>query len=72
MRSIFSNITKCGFGIYLVHYFVVGLGYWLANVLSIPISLKIPMTAALVFLISWGFVATFYTIIPRASKWIFG
>ncbi|APU98620.1 acyl-transferase [Sphingobacterium sp. B29] len=72
MRSIFSNITKCGFGIYLVHYFVVGLGYWLANVLSIPISLKIPMTAALVFLISWGFVATFYKIIPRASKWIFG
>ncbi|WP_293884862.1 MULTISPECIES: acyltransferase [unclassified Sphingobacterium] len=71
-REVFSNITKCGFGIYLIHYFVVGFGYWLANILAIPISLKIPVTAAIVFLISWGFVACFYKMIPRASKWIFG
>ncbi|WP_333864065.1 acyltransferase [Sphingobacterium sp.] len=70
--TVFSNITKCGFGIYLVHYFVVGFGYWLANVLAIPISLKIPITAAIVFLLSWAFVASFYKIIPKASKWIFG
>ncbi|WP_294346322.1 acyltransferase family protein [uncultured Sphingobacterium sp.] len=71
-RNVFSNITKCGFGIYLVHYFVVGFGYWLANILAIPIALKIPVTAAIVFLISWGFVASVYKIIPRASKWMFG
>ncbi len=71
-REVFSNITKCGFGIYLIHYFVVGFGYWLANILAIPISLKIPVTAAIVFFISWGFVACFYKMIPRASKWIFG
>lgn len=71
-RDVFSNITKCGFGIYLVHYFVVGFGYWLANKLAIPIALKIPVTAAIVFLVSWGFVASVYKIIPRASKWIFG
>lgn len=71
-RNVFSNITKCGFGIYLVHYFIVGFGYWLSEVLSVPISLKIPITAAIVFLISWGFVASFYKIMLRASKWIFG
>jgi len=71
-REVFSNITKCGFGIYLIHYFVVCFGYWLANILAIPIALKIPVTAAIVFLISWGFVACFYKMIPRASKWIFG
>ena len=71
-RNVFSNITKCGFGIYLVHYFVVGFGYWLANILAIPIALKIPVTAAIVFLVSWGFVASVYKIIPRASKWMFG
>ncbi len=70
--TVFSNITKCGFGIYLLHYFVVGFGYWLANVVAIPVSLKIPITAAIVFLISWGIVASFYKIMPKASKWIFG
>lgn len=70
--SIFANITKCGLGIYLVHYFVVGLGYGIANVLSIPISVKIPITATIVFLISWAFVAFCYRVIPKASKWIFG
>jgi len=71
-RKLFSNITKCGFGIYLIHYFIVGFGYWLANISAIPISLKIPVTAAIVFLVSWGFVACSYKMIPRASKWIFG
>lgn len=70
--TLFSNITKCGLGIYLVHYFVVGFGYWMANVLQIPISLKIPVTAAIVFAICWPFVAFFYKVLPKASKWIFG
>ena len=70
--STFANITKCGLGIYLVHYFVVGLGYGIANVLSIPISVKIPITAVIAFLISWAFVALCYKVMPKASKWIFG
>ena len=70
--STFANITKCGLGIYLVHYFVVGLGYGIANVLSIPISVKIPITAVIAFLISWAFVALCYKAMPKASKWIFG
>lgn len=70
--AIFSNITKCGLGIYLVHYFVVGLGYWIADVLLIPISLKIPVTAMIVFAICWAFVALCYKLAPKSSKWIFG
>lgn len=70
--AIFSNITKCGLGIYLVHYFIVGLGYWIADVLSIPISLKIPVTAIIVFMICWTFVALCYKLFPKGSKWIFG
>ena len=68
----FTHITKCGLGIYLVHYFVVGLGYAVADALLIPISIKIPVTAVFVFLISWAFVAFFYKLTPKASKWIFG
>lgn len=70
--AMFANITKCGLGIYLVHYFVVGLGYGIADALSIPLSVKIPITAIIVFAISWAFVALFYKLIPKAAKWIFG
>lgn len=68
----FSNITKCGLGIYLIHYFVVGLGYGIADFLAIPISVKIPVTAVFVFAICWAFVSLCYKIMPKASKWIFG
>lgn len=70
--SIFSNITKCGLGIYLVHYFVVGLGYAIADALAIPISIKIPVTAIIVFTICWAFVALCYRVFPKSSKWILG
>lgn len=70
--ALFSDITKCGLGIYLIHYFVVGLGYWIANGLSIPVSLKIPVTAIIVFVICWVFVTMCYKLFPKGSKWIFG
>ena len=69
---IFENITTCGLGIYFMHYFVVGFGYWLADILQIPVSLKIPVTATIVFLICWAVVALFYKLVPKASGWIFG
>lgn len=70
--GVFAHITKCGLGIYFIHYFVVGFGYWVAEVLHIPVSLKIPVTAAVVFAICWVVVGLFYRIVPGASKWIFG
>lgn len=70
--NLFANITTCGLGIYLIHYFVVGFGYWAADVLQIPVSIKIPVTAVIVFAISWAVVAFFYKVTPKVSKWIFG
>ena len=70
--AAFSNITKCGLGIYLVHYFIVGLGYAIADALAIPVSIKIPVTAIIVFAICWAFVALCYKLAPKNSKWIFG
>lgn len=70
--AAFSNITKCGLGIYLVHYFIVGLGYTIADALAIPVSIKIPVTAIIVFAICWAFVALCYKLAPKNSKWIFG
>jgi surface polysaccharide O-acyltransferase-like enzyme len=71
-KGILANITKCGLGIYLIHYFVVGLGYRLAYILGIPVLIKIPITAIIVFVISWIVVSLSYKLIPKGSKWIFG
>lgn len=45
-----ENITKCGLGIYMIHYFIVGLGYAIADALAIPVFLRIPVTAVIVLL----------------------
>ena len=67
-----ANLTKCGLGIYLIHYFVVGLGYTIADALAIPISIRIPITALIALSISWAFVASLFAVLPKVSKWIFG
>lgn len=72
ITSVLANITKCGLGIYMVHYFVVGAGYLAIDAIGVPISMRIPVTALFVFLVSWGIVALFYKIHPRSARWIMG
>lgn len=67
-----THISQCGLGIYLVHYFVVGFGYALADAIGVPVSVRIPATAAITFLICWSFVALGYKTMPKCAKWIFG
>ncbi len=70
--SMLSNITKCGLGIYMIHYFIVGIGYLIIEKINVPIALKIPITGILVFILSWGIVSLVYRFIPRYAKWIMG
>jgi surface polysaccharide O-acyltransferase-like enzyme len=70
--TLFANLTKCGLGIYLVHYFVVGLGYRVSDALQLPISIRIPISAILVLAVTWLFVSIIYRISPKSAKWIFG
>lgn len=70
--SALTNISKCGLGIYMVHYFIVGFGYTIADSVGVPVSIRIPATATITFLICWGFVAIAYKMTPKYAKWIFG
>lgn len=70
--AVLANITQCGLGIYMAHYFVVGFCYALADAFTVPVSLRIPVTAVIAFAISWAFVATGYKVAPKWAKWIFG
>ena len=72
MISALKNITKCGLGIYTVHYFAVGIGYLAIDRIDLPIFMRIPATALFVFIVSWCIVALFYKVLPKAAKWIMG
>lgn len=70
--ALMANITKCGLGIYLAHYFVVGFGYALAERLGVPVSLRIPVTAFIAFVLCWAFVAACHRLSPRWAKRLLG
>lgn len=72
ITSMLSNITKCGLGIYMIHYFIVGIGYLIIEKINLPVALQIPTTGILVFILSWGIVSSFYRFIPKYAKWIMG
>lgn len=72
ITSMLSNITKCGLGIYMIHYFIVGIGYLIIEKINLPIAFQIPTTGILVFILSWGIVSLFYRFIPKYAKWIMG
>lgn len=72
ITSMLSNITKCGLGIYMIHYYIVGIGYLIIEKINLPIAFQIPTTGILVFILSWGIVSLFYRFIPKYAKWIMG
>lgn len=69
---ILANMTKCGFGIYMVHYFIVGPFFLLIGPSSLPIPLQVPLMAVCIFLCSWGFTALVYKLLPNKAHWIMG
>lgn len=71
LQTILSDLTKCGFGIYIIHYFFVGPCYSLTGIMGTPIYLQIPVAAILTFLSTWAVVRLIYCA-PKAAKWIVG
>ena len=70
--KVLANMTQCGFGIYMVHYFVVGPFFLLIGPSSLPIPLQVPLMAICIFLCSWAFTALIYKLMPRKTVWFMG
>lgn len=70
--NIFANLTKCGFGIYMVHYFLVGPSFMIIDLLHVPIPIQIPVAAGLTFGFAWLFTVFMYKLLPTKAKWIMG
>ena len=70
--KVLANMTQFGFGIYMVHYFVVGPFFLLIGPSSLPIPLQVPLMAICIFLCSWAFTALIYKLMPRKAVWFMG
>lgn len=70
--KVLANMTQCGFGIYMVHYFVVGPFFLLIGPSSLPIPLQVPLMAICIFRCSWAFTALIYKLMPRKAVWFMG
>ena len=64
IKRMLANLTICGFGIYMVHYFFTGPSVLLARALNIPLGLQIPAASVVAFAVSW--------LIGKKAKYIVG
>lgn len=55
IRRALANLTRCGFGLYCVHYFFVGPSYMFAQWLGTPVSLLVPVSMLFTFVCAWAF-----------------
>lgn len=71
MKKALANLTVCGFGIYMIHYFFTGPSVVLMRAINMPIGLQIPVAAILAFAVSWGLVWLIYRA-GKVTKYIVG
>lgn len=72
MKRALANLTLCGFGIYMVHYFLTGPSVILMRLIHVPVPLQIPCAAVIAFGVSWLIVWLIYRVCGKAAKWIVG
>jgi hypothetical protein len=72
IRSLLANLTLCGYGIYMIHYFFIGYAVILMRILGIPLGLQIPLAAIVALGVSWVIVALGHKYVGKTSKWLLG
>ncbi len=72
VARLLASLTACGFGIYMIHYFFVYLGFCAGEWLSIPTPLRIPLSAVVILACSWSIVAVAKRFLGKASRYILG
>ena len=70
--KVLANMTQCGFGIYMIHYFFTGPSVLLVRALGVPLGIQIPVASVFAFGASWLIVWTVYRVLGKKAKWIMG
>jgi surface polysaccharide O-acyltransferase-like enzyme len=72
VKKILVNLTLCGFGIYMIHYFFIGPAVLLMRTLGVHLGLQIPLAAVAAFGASWLCVAAAYHFYGKKTRWVLG
>ena len=72
LQKLLTNITKCSFGTYLMHYIFIGPVVILLSPLGLPTPLCVACSVIMVFAICWAMTALIYKVAPRAARYIVG
>lgn len=71
-KRALANLTICGFGIYMIHYFFTGPSVVVMRYLNVPLGLQIPIASVIAFGISWLLVWLMYRCMGKKAKWLVG
>ena len=72
LRRLLANLTLCGFGIYMIHYFFIGPAVLLMRAWHVHLALQIPLAAIVAFGVSWGCVALAYRLFGHRCRYVLG
>lgn len=72
IRKALANLTLCGFGIYMIHYFFTGPSVVLMRAIGVPVPIQIPLAAVVAFGVSWLIVWAVYRLMGKKAKYIMG
>ena len=72
IKKALANLTLCGFGVYMIHYFFTGPSVVLVRTLGVPLGIQIPVASVFAFGASWLIVWTVYRVLGKKAKWIMG
>lgn len=72
IQRLLANLTVCGFGIYMIHYFFTGPAVLLMRTVGVPVGLQIPVAAVLAFGISWLLTDLINRLLGKKAKYVVG
>ena len=72
IQKALANLTVCGFGVYMIHYFFTGPSVVLARMCHVPVGLQILFAAVVAFLVSWGLVILLRRLTGKYARYVVG
>ena len=72
LKKLLATMPKYGFGIYIVHYFIVGPVFLVMPYFHLPIPLQVPVMAVIIFVIAYAFTWMMFKLLGRKAKYIMG
>lgn len=72
LRQALANLTVCGFGVYMIHYFFTGPCVLLTRMCHMPVAVQIPVAALIAFGASWGLVNLLRRLTGKYAKYLVG